>query len=266
MHTPRASSRLSLRQPEDSMAPRMRGMAGRGKRSNIDPMTTQLDLAGKVGLSIDSGASEAPATAANTDYIRNMNEDDYGSDDDLGDSEATQATKLRASLREGLGDFDKELRDRLLEADRRDYEANGDVLDQKVVSERLQLLSSFASHLRQIGKNRASLLARLANPLAEEHWMLDPAYHQRMVDALQSMSGIVNYLPNISEAARHCLNAPVPGVSSTTLDADTNRDTDARTRQIAQMERLVHEVDQAIEWIENGKASNGTTILPPLSL
>ncbi|KAJ2217588.1 hypothetical protein EV179_000423 [Coemansia sp. RSA 487] len=263
--TPRASSRLSLRQPEDiTMASRARGAGRRDKRSNIDPMGAKLDLAGNIGLAIDPGASGIPATTANMDYLRNMNEDDYGSDDDLGDSEAIQATKLQASLREELGVFDESLRERLLEADRKDYEANGSVLDQKVVAERLQLLSSFASHLRQIGKNRASLLARLTNPLAEEHWMLDSAYHQRMIDALQNMSGIVNNLPGISEAARHCQSVSIPGKLNRHMDA--NGDIDAKTRQIAQMERLVHEVDQAIEWIENGKTSNGTATLPPVSL
>ncbi|KAJ2661447.1 hypothetical protein IWW48_002430 [Coemansia sp. RSA 1200] len=235
-------------------------------------MNIDIDIAGKIGLAIDpdssSNTSETTTTAAaNIAYVQAMNEDDYGSDDDLGDSEAVQAAKLRASLQEEMERFDADLAKELLEADRRDYEANGEVLDQEVVAEKLQLLSSFASHLRQISKNRANLLARLANPLAEEHWMLDSAYHQRMVDAVQSMCKIVNRLPEISEAARHCLSAPVPRFEGSNGSLDVSSSADPRSRQIAQMERLVHEVEQAFEWIENAKTSRGTaSILPSVSL
>ncbi|KAJ2550304.1 hypothetical protein EV175_004120, partial [Coemansia sp. RSA 1933] len=241
--------------------------------SSIDPMRVKLDLAGNIELAIDpSAAGDISATAANIEYIERMDEDDYGSDDDLGDTEATRAAKLRSSLHEELANFDNIQRAELVEADRKDYEANGEVLDQEVVAQRLQKLSSFGRHLRQIGRNRAGLLAQLANPLAEDHWMLDPAYHQRMVDALQSMSSIVNRLPEISEAARHCQSAPIPGTADRTDEANG----DARTRQIAQMERLVHEVEQAIEWIENGRSSSSSSsssssnatssILPAVSL
>ncbi|KAJ2520768.1 hypothetical protein H4217_001832 [Coemansia sp. RSA 1939] len=251
--------------------PRERGIASRSKQGgNAEPMNIDIDIAGKIGLAIDPdifSSTTETATAANIAYVQAMNEDDYGSDDDLGDSEAMQAAKLRTGLRKEIERFDADLEKELLEADRRDYEANGEVLDQEVVAKKMKLLSSFASHLRQIGKNRANLLARLANPLAEEHWMLDSAYHQRMVDAVQSMCKIVNRLPEISEAARHCLSAPVPGSERSDGSLDVSSSADPRSRQIAQMERLVHEVQQAFEWIENGKTSSDTaSILPTVSL
>ncbi|KAJ1960876.1 hypothetical protein GGI12_003560, partial [Dipsacomyces acuminosporus] len=72
---------------------------------------------------------------------------------------------------------DQRLLEQWLVDDQNDYQRNRTVLDQSIVSKRLEALASFARHLRKVGKNRSSLLTRLAEPLAEEHWLLGPNYH-----------------------------------------------------------------------------------------
>ncbi|KAI9503289.1 hypothetical protein GGI25_002808 [Coemansia spiralis] len=239
--------------------------ANRVRRSGLNPMSVKLDLAGNIGLLIDTDTAQPVTAVANAEYLSQMDEDEYGSDDDLGDSEATQAARMQTVLVERIANTDKEQQERLIEADRKDYEANGEVLDHEIIMKRLQSLSSFALHLRQIGKNRASLLARLAEPMAEEHWTLDAAYHQRIIDVLQHISGIVNRLPAISAGARHCINALLPEKSSVPSEgSEMENSAYASGRRIAQMERLVHEVEQAIEWVEAGKMTD--TTMPPISL
>ncbi|KAJ2356338.1 hypothetical protein IWW50_002743 [Coemansia erecta] len=187
-----------------------------------------------------------------------MAADEYGSDDDLGDSEEARACKMHARLLGGLAEANKELDREWLAVDQQDHDKRGAVLDQAVVSRRLGLLKSFAEHLRKVGGNRASLLARLTEPLAEEHWLLDPGSHQRMVDVLQNMCGLVNRLPVISAAARHCTT----GLAAATAEQSDSAGTDAANsaRHIAQMERLVHEVEQAVDWLQ---ADSRSSTLPP---
>ncbi|KAJ2002109.1 hypothetical protein GGI04_003470, partial [Coemansia thaxteri] len=173
-------------------------------------MTARFDLASEAGLVISSDAGDQPSgddlvPAVNALYLDQLNPEDYGSDDDLEDSEETQATNLRSALLHRLSAIDSELREQLLEADRREYEENASILDHDLVKMRLDTLSSFALHLRKIGNNRASLLARLAEPLAEEHWLLDSGSHQHMVDTIHGMCELVNRLPSITAAAQHCL-------------------------------------------------------------
>ncbi|KAJ2362521.1 hypothetical protein H4S01_004739 [Coemansia sp. RSA 2610] len=192
--------------------------------------------------------------------MEQLAEDDYGSDDDLGDSELAQAEKMQTQLLARLANTDEELNRKWLEADQQDYELRGTVLDQDVITRRLELLKTFAEHLRNVGRNRASLLARLAEPLAEEHWMLDPEYHQRMVDALQNMCALINRLPDISAAARHC-TAGLSVLPDSTDAAETG--SDDSTRDIARMERLAHEVEQAAEWLQAENRSSAP--LPKLT-
>ncbi|KAJ2633686.1 hypothetical protein H4R22_000226 [Coemansia sp. RSA 1290] len=213
----------------------------RKQRSSL--FNRQLDLGGAIGLAISESESDKHAHESNLEYIQQMAEDDYGSDDDLGDSEITWAKKQHTQLHKQLVEADSRLEKQWLEADKRDYEKRGPVLDQSVVSQRLQMLNAFGKHLRKVGKNRAALLARLAEPLAEDHWLLDAQYHERMVAVLQHMCGLVNNLPGIADAARHCANElPAAAIS------DNDRSNSALdSRHIAQMERLVHEAEQAVE-------------------
>ncbi|KAJ2847668.1 hypothetical protein IWW36_003735 [Coemansia brasiliensis] len=208
----------------------------------------QLDLSGTVGLTIGESETNKYAHKSNLEYIQQMAEDDYGSDDDLGDSEETWAKKQHTQQHRQLREIDNRLEQQWLEADKRDYERRGAVLDQSVVSQRLQALKAFGEHLRRVGKNRAALLARLAEPLAEEHWMLDAQHHERMVAVLQSMCGLVNNLPGITAAARHCASE-LPAVVVSDHD---HSDSALNSRHIAQMERLVHEAEQAMERLSSG--------------
>ncbi|KAJ2489495.1 hypothetical protein IWW37_003958 [Coemansia sp. RSA 2050] len=222
-------------------------------------MAARVDLASDVGMSISSdmgaehNSGDDLVPAVNALYLQSIATDDYGSDDDLGDSEEAQATKLRIALLDRMKTIDRELQAEWLEADKRDYEANATVLDHSLVAKRLGTLVAFAQHLRNVGKNRASLLTRLTKPLAEEHWLLDPGSHQQMVDAMRGMCELVNHLPDIADATRHCLKAEIPDDSNT---SDGNKQglaetsTSTRTRQLAQMEKLVHEVEQATEWLQ----------------
>ncbi|KAJ2135448.1 hypothetical protein GGH17_002370 [Coemansia sp. RSA 788] len=230
-----------------------RQSTNRVRKFRTNPLSVQLDLASKVGLTIsDNMAENESVTEANKAHLQQMANDEYGSDDDLGDSEEAKAGKLHAQLIERLTSSNNKLDREWLEADRQDYEKRGMLLDQAVVTRRLKLLESFAQHLQKVGRNRASLLARLTEPLAEEHWMLDPAHHQRMVDVMQNMCGLVNRLPDISAAARHCA-AGLTTIQETNSSAgSTNINS---TRHIAQMERLVHEVEQAVEWLQTDHRS-----------
>ncbi|KAJ1826259.1 hypothetical protein LPJ56_002268, partial [Coemansia sp. RSA 2599] len=123
----------------------------------------------------------ADVAAANQKYLDQHADDNCNSDDELEESEQMQAQAMGRTLLERLDAVDKALLGKWEEDDRRDYSANGEVLDQAVVDRRLDMVRSFAEHLRRMGQSRASLLARLAEPMAEEHWVLDPAYHQQMV-------------------------------------------------------------------------------------
>ncbi|KAJ1816773.1 hypothetical protein LPJ60_005163 [Coemansia sp. RSA 2675] len=234
-------------------------------------MAARMDLASDIGMSISSDLSgehsgDDLVPAVNALYLQNIAADDYGSDDDLGDSEEAQATKMRIALLGRMKAVDRELQEEWLEADRRDYEANASVLDHSRVAKRLGTLVAFAQHLRKIGKNRASLLTRLTEPLAEEHWLLDPGSHQQMVDAMRGMCELVNHLPNISAAAHHCLEAELPDGSNTGQGngqglAEASAST--RTRQLAQMEKLVHEIEQATEWLQQN--SHNLDSMPNIS-
>ncbi|KAJ1887690.1 hypothetical protein LPJ66_008983 [Kickxella alabastrina] len=227
----------------------------KAKHSNIDPMTVCIDLASQIGLAISGSnptqtdSDDVDVAAANERYMQQMDADNYGSDDDLGESEETQAGKMKAEMLDRLAAFDKQLLDKWMDADRRDYEVNGEVLDQEVVNRRLDLLKTFALHLRRIGKNRASLLARLTEPMAEEHWVLGPAYHQQMVDAFRTMCRMINNLPEMAAAARHCMAPETLRALENAGQAEgaLADGTASKARQIAQMERLVHEVEQVIE-------------------
>ncbi|KAJ2800618.1 hypothetical protein H4S07_005142, partial [Coemansia furcata] len=214
------------------------------KRVDISLMAARVDLASDIGMAISSDldteqSGDDLVPAVNALYLRNIAADDYGSDDDLGESEEAQATKMRLDLLDRMQIIDKGLQEEWLEADRRDYEANATVLDHDLVTKRLDTLSAFAQHLRKVGKNRASLLKRLAEPLAEDHWLLDPGSHQQMVDAMHGMCELVNHLPNISVAAQHCLKAELPEEShkgDANADVQTEAHSSVRTRQLAQME------------------------------
>ncbi|KAJ1748701.1 hypothetical protein LPJ69_006100 [Coemansia sp. RSA 1752] len=230
-----------------------RQSTNRVRKFRTNPLSVQLDLASKVGLAISDNMTENESVAeANKAHIQQMANDEYGSDDDLGDSEEAKAGKLHAQLIERLTSSNNKLDREWLEADRQDYEKRGMLLDQAVVTRRLKLLESFAQHLQKVGRNRASLLARLTEPLAEEHWMLDPAHHQRMVDVMQNMCGLVNRLPDISSAARHCAAGLMTIQETNSSAGSTNINS---TRHIAQMERLVHEVEQAVEWLQTDHCS-----------
>ncbi|KAJ2454004.1 hypothetical protein EV183_001844 [Coemansia sp. RSA 2336] len=213
----------------------------RKQRSSL--FNRQLDLGGAIGLAISESESNKHALEANLEYVQQMAEDDYGSDDDLGGSEATWAKKLHDQLHKQLVEADSRLEQQWLEADKRDYEKRGAVLDQSVVSQRLQALNDFGEHLCKVGKNRAALLARLTEPLAEDHWMLDAQYHERMVAVLQHMCGLVNNLPGITDAARHCASE----LSASAILDHNHANSALDSRCIAQMERLVHEAEQAVE-------------------
>ncbi|KAJ2614210.1 hypothetical protein H4S08_001833 [Coemansia sp. RSA 1365] len=211
----------------------------------INPMVVQLDIATKAGLTIaknvvaDNNDEKMQVVMdANEAYLRGMNADEYGSDDDLRTSEATQAKELQSRLCKRLRKADTYLEFKQREAEQQDYERNGAELDQAVVTARLQQLDSFAQHLRKVTKNRAALLARLAEPLAGEHWVLDAASHERMVDMFQDMCGLVSDLPSVATAAHHCHTA-APS-ATTTIES---------TRLLLQMERLVHKVEQAVQWL-----------------
>ncbi|KAJ2347693.1 hypothetical protein GGH92_003100 [Coemansia sp. RSA 2673] len=236
------------------------------KRVDLSLMAARVDLASDIGMAISSDmdteqSGDDLVPAVNALYLRSIAADDYGSDDDLGDSEEAQATKLRFALLDRMKAVDKELQEEWLEADRQDYEANAMVLDHDLVTKRLDTLAAFARHLRKVGRNRASLLKRLAEPLAEEHWLLDPGSHQPMVDTMRGMCELVNNLPNIAAAAHHCLKAELPEESHT---SETNAAMQAeprssvRTRQLAQMEKLVHEVEQTTEWLQLNSLSLDT--------
>ncbi|KAJ1727833.1 hypothetical protein LPJ61_004370 [Coemansia biformis] len=214
-----------------------------------------MDLAGEAGLAIAGGAFAAgDVVEANAASLLAMADDDYSSGDDLGDSEETQAAKLQAALLGRVAAADDDAARRMRKAEQQDYEQNGAVLDHDEVARRLELLRTFARHLQRVGKNRAGILARLAEPLAEEHWMLSPEYHQRMVDALQGMCGLVGRLPDIAAAAQHCSAAvaALPEGDAAGPDAAGNE------RHIAQMERLVHEAEQAVEWVQADRTTRAS--------
>ncbi|KAJ2799688.1 hypothetical protein H4R20_004337 [Coemansia guatemalensis] len=238
---------VAARRPLTKAASPNQGVA-KTRVGQINPMTVQLDIASRAGLTIaenavvDSNGDDMQAAAeANEAYLREMGDDEYGSDDDLGNSEASQASELQRALEQQLRNTSRELECKQHEAERLDYERNGAELDQAVVSARLQRLDLFSLHLRKVTANRASLLARLAEPLADEHWVLDAASHERMVDTLQGMCGLVSDLPRVADAAHHCRTA-TPSAITTTTTADS-------TRLIPQMERLVHEAEQAAQWL-----------------
>ncbi|KAJ2430458.1 Golgi apparatus membrane protein tvp23 [Coemansia sp. RSA 2531] len=236
------------------------------RRVDLSLMAARVDLASDIGMAISndmdteqSGDDLVPAV--NALYLRSIAADDYGSDDDLGDSEEAQATKLRFALLDRMKAVDKELQEECLEADRQDYETNAMVLDHDLVTKRLDTLAAFARHLRKVGRNRASLLKRLAEPLAEEHWLLDPGSHQPMVDTMRGMCELVNNLPNIAAAAHHCLKAELPEeshASETNAAMQAEPRSSFRTRQLAQMEKLVHEVEQTTEWLQLNSLSLDT--------
>ncbi|KAJ2341730.1 Golgi apparatus membrane protein tvp23 [Coemansia sp. RSA 2673] len=236
------------------------------RRVDLSLMAARVDLASDIGMTISndmdteqSGDDLVPAV--NALYLRSIAADDYGSDDDLGDSEEAQATKLRFALLDRMKAVDKELQEEWLEADRQDYETNAMVLDHDLVTKRLDTLAAFARHLRKVGRNRASLLKRLAEPLAEEHWLLDPGSHQPMVDTMRGMCELVNNLPNIAAAANHCLKAELPEEShASEINAAMQAEprSSVRTRQLAQMEKLVHEVEQTTEWLQLNSLSLDT--------
>lgn len=228
-----------------------------------NPMDMQLDLASEAGLYINSDDREEEASTSNTRYLEKLSSEDYGSDDDLGDSEALQATKLHTQLMDRLAEKDKELLDKWQQSERHDYESNGSVLDHDVVSKKMETLRMFARHLRKAGNNRASLLARLAEPLAENHWLLDPQYHQQFVDTVQGMCELINKLPQIETAAKHC--SDVAAVIEKEEDSSrSNRTThNPKDRQMARMEKLVHEVEQATQWIHSiDKGGRGRQNIP----
>ncbi|KAJ1933632.1 hypothetical protein GGF37_006659, partial [Kickxella alabastrina] len=101
-------------------------------------MTVSIDLASQIGLAISGSnptqadSDDADVAAANERYMEQMDADNYGSDDDLGESEETQAGKMKGEMLDRLAAFDKQLLDKWMDADRRDYEVNGEVLDQEV--------------------------------------------------------------------------------------------------------------------------------------
>ncbi|KAJ2747855.1 hypothetical protein GGI20_000150 [Coemansia sp. BCRC 34301] len=233
-------------------------VAGKGPRKvDLSHIAVHVDLAGDIGMAISSNVDAEQSgddliPAVNALYLQNIAADDYGSDDDLGDSEETQAAKMRTALLDRMAAIDRQLAEEWVDADRRDYEANALVLDHSLVTRRLNALGSFALHLRKVGKNRAGLLARLAEPFAEEHWLLDPGSHQQMVDAMRGMCELVNHLPNIAAAAKHCLTAELPEgshASDSNAAMQTEPRSSGRYRQLAQMEKLVHEVEQATDWL-----------------
>ncbi|KAJ2715146.1 hypothetical protein H4R19_001361 [Coemansia spiralis] len=218
----------------------------RARRDRVDPLLAHLDLASEAGLAIAGDAAVGDVAEANAAALLAVGGDDYSSGDDLDESEEAQAAALRATLLARLAAAEDSTAQRAADEERRDYERNGAVLDRAVVERRLELLRTFAGHLKKVNQHRAAILARLAEPLAEEHWMLSPECHQPMVDVLQGMCGLVNRLPDIAAAAQHCATAPLPGAGDGSSDTE---------RHIAQMERLVHEVEQAVEWIQAGSDS-----------
>ncbi|KAI8324605.1 hypothetical protein GQ54DRAFT_302572 [Martensiomyces pterosporus] len=218
-------------------------------------MTAQLDLARAAGL------------LAADDKSSDDSSDEYGSDDDLDDSAETQATKMHAALLKRLADTDKRMLDKWLADDEQDYQANCAVLDQSTVTRRLETLNLFARHLQKVCKNRSSLLTRLAEPLAEEHWLLDPNYHQQLVNAFAAMNEMISQLPSIATAARHCLSPKLALKQQSSEEGHTAAEMPATTdnaRQIAQMEKLIHEVEQADEWLQS--SSMGSMPLPTVAL
>ncbi|KAJ2763871.1 hypothetical protein IWQ56_004698 [Coemansia nantahalensis] len=222
----------------------------RARRDRVDPLLVNLDVASEAGMAI-AGTAVGDVAAANAACLLAAGEDDYSSGDDINESEEAQAAALRATLLARLAADEASTAQRAADEEQRDYARNGAVLDQTVVARRLDLLRAFAGHLQKVGKHRAAILARLAEPLAEEHWMLSPECHQQMVDALQGMCGLVNRLPDIAAAAQHCATAPLPSAGE-----DADPDAADSERQIAQMERLVHEVEQAVEWIQTDQGAH----------
>ncbi|KAJ2723353.1 hypothetical protein GGI07_002706 [Coemansia sp. Benny D115] len=189
-------------------------------------MTTQLDLATQIGLP-NKYLDETP---------------DASSEEDESTREHPQAQKLTTQLLDGLSQLEKQLSDQWLEDDVLDYQNNGDVLDQKEVDRKMKLLRDFALHLRRVGQNRSMLLAKLKEPMAQEHWLLEPKYHEQMVSTFSHMAELVNGLPEIVEAARHCLN---PRIEENRGGVDKDR-----ARQIAQIENTVHKVELIFEQLE----------------
>ncbi|KAJ2232151.1 hypothetical protein H4R99_004388 [Coemansia sp. RSA 1722] len=225
------------------------------KKKDSVCMAATLDLASQIGLSIEGRRTNinsetvvADIAAANARYLEQHADDNCNSDDELDESEQTQAQAMHKTLFEKLASVDKLLSEKWAKDEKRDYDANGQVLDQAVVEKRLDMVREFAEHLRRVGQNRATLLARLAEPMAEEHWVLDSAYHQQMVSAFQSMCALVNSLPEIAAAARHCVSPAVVNALSATevMGDENNADLGRKARRIAQMERLVHKVEQII--------------------
>ncbi|KAJ2580648.1 hypothetical protein GGH95_002479, partial [Coemansia sp. RSA 1836] len=218
------------------------------KKVDLSWVAARVDLASNIGMAISSDVDAEQSgcdliPAVNALYLQNIDADDFGSDDELCESEETQAANMRSALLDRMAAIDKELGEERLDADRRDYEANSQVLDHRLVTKKLDMLASFAQHLRKVGKNRASLLARLAEPLTEEHWLLDAGSHQQMVDAMRGMCDLVNHLPTIAAAANHCLTVDLPeepraGEGDATIQAEAR--SSGRYRQLAQMEKLVH--------------------------
>ncbi|KAJ1947300.1 hypothetical protein FBU59_001887 [Linderina macrospora] len=184
--------------------------------------------------------------AANQAAIARIGSNGYDSDDDIGESEAMQAENLHSSLRDRLAKTDEQLHDQWLQDSERDYAQNASVLDQDIVSQKLEQLKVFAEHLHWAGKNRAGLLARMVEPLAENHWLIEPEFHQQFVDTFRGMGNLVNNLPDIAKAATAASQA------SGLLEQDSAESArQEKARQIAQIERLIHQVEQADEWFKS---------------
>ncbi|KAJ1935101.1 hypothetical protein FBU59_005490 [Linderina macrospora] len=188
--------------------------------------------------------------AANQAAIARIGSNDYDSDDDIGESEATQAENLHSSLHDRLAKTNEQLHDQWLQDSERDYAQNASVLDQDIVSQKLEQLKVFAEHLHRAGKNRAGLLARMAEPLAEDHWLIEPEFHQQFVDAFRGMGNLVNNLPDIAKAATTASQA------SGLLEQDSTESAgQEKARQIAQIEKVIHQVEQADEWFKSDSRS-----------
>ncbi|KAJ2783013.1 hypothetical protein GGI15_002743 [Coemansia interrupta] len=216
----------------------------------MDPMNVSLDLASQIGMSIRDSDENNDVAESNRLYVEQLTADRYNFDDSLEESEEMQATKMTKKLLDKLAANNIQLSAKSAEEEKRDYEEYSDVLDRDIVGDRLKRVRLFAEHLRKVSNNRTSLFARLAEPMAEEHWLLDSSFHERMVDVFRNMSELVNELPDIAIAARHCI---APALSDNEFtDTDTD-DTDSRARQIAQMELFVHQVDQLITQTKNAK-------------
>ncbi|KAJ2853132.1 hypothetical protein FB639_006591, partial [Coemansia asiatica] len=184
------------------------------KKKDSACMAATLDLASQIGLSIEGGRTNmssdtviADVAAANKKYLDQHTDDNCNSDDELDESEQMQAEAMNKLLFEKLATMNRMLLEKWNEDEKQDYAVNGEVLDQAIVERRLDIVKGFAEHLRKLGRNRAALLSRLAEPIAEEHWVLDPAYHKQMVSAFQNMCMLVNSLPEIATAARHCMSS-----------------------------------------------------------